>query len=125
MRRSALALSALAIVGLVVGTARASDHGRFPKSQLHLAVHNPNAQSAIHEVRHGHSHGRGHFERGHHGYRPYTWHHGAIVTPVPVYRPPVVVVPAYPIYRQPHYCPSDPHGGFYIQGNRFSFGIDF
>lgn len=85
----------------------------------------------------GQRYGGGHQYHGayqYHGgnaYRPSVYHGGynyRAYAP-PVYRHPVVVVPVHPpvVYRPvyPRCEYPEQHGGFYIQGRNFNFGIGY
>lgn len=72
---------------------------------------------------------RHHDVRRHHGRHHYAapYRHGHHPRPMHVYRPPVYV-PYRPIYVAPpiyHGGCGYGHGGFYINGRNFSFGIDY
>ena len=122
MKRFALAIVALAVVGFTATTALAGGHGSHDKNgkgggkaNIQLAVHN-GAGVPILDVKHGHRNHHGH--HGYHDYRPY--------------RPrPVVVVPyaGYPTVVVPRVYPPYPYYGsqynFQYHGRGVSVGIGF
>ncbi len=134
MKRFALAIVALAVVGFTATTALAGGHGshdkndkRGGKANIQLAVHN-GAGVPILDVKHGH---RGHQDRhgyhrdrnhhGHHGYHDYRPYRPRPVVVVPYAGYPTVVVPRiYPPY--PYYGPQY---NFQYHGRGVSVGIGF
>lgn len=115
---------AFACFGLLATTAMAGDfRGDKQGPAVHLAVHGAHTQANIVEVKkyghgghgyHGHPGHNRHYGHGHHGY-----YRAPVVMYPPVYARPQVVVPAYPYYY------NQPHGSFYFNGPRFSFGIGY
>ena len=121
MKSAALALAALAAVGLMVSVSSAAGGALSYPMAAHVA-----AKYGIHHS--GHNPGVRQVHYRHHPSYRHRYHPGPVVVHPPVYRRPVVVVPRYVaprVYPYPAYYPSYPPRGINYHGPGFSIGFGF
>jgi hypothetical protein len=126
MRRVALTLAAIGVLGLAATQAFAEGALSYPMA-AHVAakygVHHPGLQTTLHQVkRYGYGHSRQYRYRGpvYPYARPYVGRHPRVVVPFSGH-PPVMHPRVYPRYRPYYRAPQ----GLRYYGPGFSIGIGF